>query len=167
MKINKITFWVLGLAALAVSCVGEKPSFGKEEYPAKEYVRLTIMSGCGYNAATADSEATRAVWDDANGSGSLILKWEEVDIASDRTDELALILSDGEKPISGKISPEAPEEVSYSGVAVTPQEGDAHHADLQTVLYYNSEDLQKAKYCYAVAGNVQVEERADNEHIRF
>ncbi|MBQ5648349.1 MAG: metallophosphoesterase [Alistipes sp.] len=166
MKTKKITLWVLSLAALAASCTGGEPSLDKEVYPTEEYVRLNLMSGCGHNAATADSEATRAVWDDASGSGSLILKWEEVDIASDKTDELALILSDGEKPIAGKTSPEATDEVSYSGVAVTPQEGDAHHADLQTVLYYNSEDLQNAKYCYAISGDAHIEEKAEEgQHL--
>ncbi len=157
MEINKITLWVLSLAALAASCTGGEPSFDKEEYPTDEYVRLNLMSGCGHNAASADSEATRAVWDDTNGSGSLILKWE----SADYSDHLAFVMSDGEKPIAGRISPEADTETTHSALSIAPHEEDAHHANFQTALYYNTEDLQSVKYCYAVAGDVHIKERAD------
>ena len=153
MNICKRYFWVLGLLALVVGCTGGEPSYDKTIDSDKEYLRLNLVGGCGHNAASDDAELTRAVWEDALGSGNLLLKWEQ-------GDELAFIVSDGEKPIAGRVSPESNTTASYGALTATPQEGDAYHAYFESSLYYNSNELQSAKYCYAVAGNTEVEERA-------
>ena len=172
MNIKKILFGVLGLAVVATSCTPSEPIDDTEKIPTiEEYVRLNFFSGCGYNAATDDVEATRAaVWDDTQGSGSFTLKWESVDIDSDKTAELALILTDGESPILGKSAAtseaEDNQEATYSGMSVPPREGDAHHADFQTVSYYSAADLDSAKYCYAVAGDAMIiDDYSNGQHI--
>lgn len=170
MRVKKSLFWILVLALVVCGCTREEPSFDTEQYPTEEveYVRLNLESGCGYSAATDDVEATRVVWEDVSGSGSLPLVWERVDASSEKTGTLSLILSDGEKPILGRLLPtDATDEESYSGLSVTPQEGDAHHADLQTNLYYNSEHLKSAAYCCVMAGGAPVVEDATNGiHLR-
>ncbi|MBP3426455.1 MAG: metallophosphoesterase [Rikenellaceae bacterium] len=176
MKINKILFWMLGVAMFAVGCSEGEPTHdqnGEEQPPVEtveEYVRLNLFSGCGYNAATDDVEATRtAVWDDVQGSGPFTLKWESVDINSDQTDKLSLIISDGENPILGQTESQLGtsfKEGTCSGLSVTPHQGDAHHADFQTVLYYDTEELECAEYCYAVAGDAQIFEDTENgQHL--
>lgn len=180
MNIKKFLLWTLCLALVATGCNNEpidEPANNPTDEPAdtpeppaveEEYLRLNLTSGCGYNDATNDVVLSRVVWDDDSGSGALSLKWESVAIDSDKTNHLALVMSDGEKPILGKLSPEADatEPKSYSGLAVTPYEEDAHHADFQTVLYYAASDLEQATYSYAVAGNGQITEDSDNgRHI--
>ncbi len=153
MNICKRYFWALGLLALVVGCTGGEPSYDKTIDSDEEYLRLNLVGGCGHNAASDDAELTRIAWTDAQGEGNLLLKWEQ-------GDELAFIVSDGEKPIVGRVSPESDTTASYGALTATPQEGDAYHAYFESSLYYNSEELQSAKYCYAVAGNTEVEERA-------
>lgn len=167
MNLNKITTWILALALVASSCINEEPITDPEPEPtpAEEYVRLNLSSGCGYLSATNDSEATRSiVWCDDRGDGNLTLKWEGVDIDSEKTNSLAFILTDGKKPIYGKTSAEADTTevaLSYSGLAIMPHDADAHHADFQTVNYYASSDLEQAKLCYAIAGEAQISEDAE------
>ena len=159
MNIDKIALSLLAFVSLAVGCTDREPSFDKEKHPTEVYQQLNIVSGCGHNAATSDSEVSRAVWHDAEGEGSLILKWNS-------EDHLAFVVSDGEKPIAGRPSPEADTEQSYSSLSVAPHEGDVHHADFTTALYYNTDHLQRATYCYAVSGDVQIEERAEQgQHL--
>ena len=172
LNLNKILFWMFGLAFI-VGCTAnepidqpnDEPIDTPETPPVEEYIRLNLAGGCGYNAATEDVEMTRVVWDDKEGSGPLILEWESVEIDSDKTNQLSLIISDGEKPIVGKTTSQtdvADQVCTYSGLAVTPQEGDLHHADFQTVLYYATSDLEGAAYCYAVAGNAQITEDVES-----
>ena len=159
MNICKRLLWALGVLAFAVACTGGEPSFDKTEYPDEEYVRINLGGGCGHNAASDDAELTRAVWDDALGEGNLLLKWEQ-------GDELAFVVSNGEKPIAGRVSPETDTTSSHGTLTATPQEGDAYHAYFESSLYYNTEELQSAKYCYAMVGNTEVEEReSDGSHI--
>ena len=168
MKIFKIALWAALLAMVAIGCTPDEPINEPEEIttPTEEYLRLSFVSGCGYNASTDDSEVSRSTaWRDDDGAGNLILKWESVAIDSEETNSLAFIISDGEKPIYGKATAEAESTecaVSYSGVAVTPREDDAHHADFQTVNYYAASDLERAAFCYAIAGSTQIVENAEN-----
>ena len=176
MKTFKFYLLVLGLLLLVVGCVPDQPTDQPvdeptdEPVPVEEYLRLNLMSGCGHNAATEDIEATRAaIFDDSKGDGDMALKWESVADDSDATNELAFILSDGEKPILGYVkSPLEVEEgstaetLACSGLVVTPYEDDAYHADFQTVNYYAASELAKAKYCYAVTGALRVTEDATN-----
>ena len=153
---------------VAICCTPDEPINEPEEIttPTEEYLRLNFVSGCGYNASTEDSEVSRgAAWRDDDGDGNLILKWESVAIDSEETNSLAFIISDGEKPIYSKATADAESTegaVSYSGLAVTPHEEDAHHADFQTVNYYTASDLARVKYCYAIAGGAKISENSDN-----
>ena len=165
-KFYKLRLWMLALAVFAVGCTPtpDEPIDNTEETPVEEYVRLNLLSGCGHNAATNDTDITRAVFDDTAGGGDMALKWESV--ADDSaTYILAFVLSDGEKPILGYAT-DVPDEdemgVAQSGLAVTPYENDAYHADFQTLNYYASSSLANAKYCYAVAGAERITEDAEN-----
>lgn len=159
MKISKIISLVLSFTAIATSCT-QKESINEpvneSELPSGEYVRLSLCGGDGSKAMS--SEATRAAWDDPNGKGSLSFKWEAVDITSPETSRLALIVSDGTNAISSHESEQGTddEDIKHTGLAVTPNETDAHYADFETVRYYSTDDLNNAKYFYAVAGAVDV-----------
>ena len=151
MKINKIIYWALGLAAVAASC-NVNELVGETEFPEGAYVRLNFSSGAATPAKGAD---TRAVWNDAQGTGNLTFNWESVDIDSEEAGKMALIISDGSRPISSK-APSQDQATTYSGLSVTPSEADAHYAHFRTVGYYSADDLKSAKYCFAVAGNPAV-----------
>ena len=173
MKTFKFYLWILGLALMIVGCTPDQPidepiDDPTEEptpAPVEEYVRLNLMSGCGHNAATEDVEATRAaVFDDSKGSGDMALKWESITDDS-ATNPFVFVLSDGEKPILGYATEQPTAEevgVALSGLAVTPYENDAYHADFQTLNYYASSDLATVTHCYAVAGAERVTEDAEN-----
>lgn len=156
MKNLRSIFWSLGLILFAYGCTGGEPSYEKEIYPEEVYTRLNLYGGCGHDAATDDVELSRAVLEDIKGYGPLLLKWEGVGVDSDKTRTLSLILSDGEKPILGRLSADKEEESTYSGVAITPDKNDPYHAEFQSVNYYSSKDLERATYCYAVAGEATI-----------
>ena len=150
---------VLSFTAIATSCTLKESineSVNEPELPSGEYVRLSLTGGDGSKAMP--SEATRAAWDDPNGKGSLSFRWEAVDISSPETSRLALIVSDGSNAISSHESElgTGDTERKHTGLAVTPNETDAHYADFETVRYYSTDDLNNAKYFYAVAGAVEV-----------
>lgn len=151
MKINKIIYWMLGLAAVATGC-NVNELVDESELPEGAYVRLNFSSGAEAPAKGAD---TRAVWNDAQGTGNLTFNWESVDIDSDEASKMALIISDGSRPISSK-APSQNQSSTYSGLSVTPNAADAHYAYFRTVGYYSTDDLKSAKYCFAVAGNPAV-----------
>ena len=154
MKLSKIMSLVLSFTAIATSCTLKESineSVNEPELPSGEYVRLSLTGGDGSKAMP--SEATRAAWDDPNGKGSLSFRWEAVDISSPETSRLALIVSDGSNAISSHQSElgTGDTERKHTGLAVTPTETDAHYADFETVRYYSTDDLNNAKYFYAVA----------------
>ena len=155
MKINKILSLVLGFTVIASSCtVNELP---EQELPAGEFVRLSLSGSDG--ATTTPAQATRATWDDPNGSGKLAFMWEAVGLESEETAKLSFILSDGTKALSNQAAPEmgAPEDqLTHTGVAVTPNEQESRLADFETVRYYSTNDLTNAKYLYAIAGAAEV-----------
>lgn len=159
MKINKILSLVLGLAVVASSCTVNE--LHEQELPAGEYVRLTLSGGDGSADPTGE---TRATWDDPNGKGSLGFKWEDVDIDSDETNKLSMVLSNGSRAISNQALPErgTPEsQLTHSGLAVITGT-DAHLASFKSVRYYSTDDLNRnAKYVYAVAGYADI--TADEE----
>ena len=164
MNLKKLHFWLLGLALATFGCSPDSPENLTEIplTPTSECVQLTLYGGCGHNAATDDSEMSRAAWNDAKGEGSMTLTWE-------KDDKMSLILSDGEKPIVGRMLPQedAPSvEVSHSELLVTPYEDDAHHAEFQSVHYYDAEALKDAKYCYVVSEGAEVsEDTQSGEHL--
>lgn len=159
MKLSKIMSLVLSFTAIATSCTLNESineSVNEPELPSGEYIRLNLTGGDGSKAMP--SEATRAAWDDPNGKGSLSFRWEAVDISSPETSRLALIVSDGSNAISSHESElgTGDTERKHTGLAVTPNETDAHYADFETVRYYSTDDLNNAKYFYSVAGAVEV-----------
>lgn len=161
MKINKIIAGMVGLAVIASSCTVNELT-NETELPEGTSVRLNFSSD---PAAPPQSDATRASWEDPKGSGNLTFKWEKVDIDSEEADEQVLIITDGEKPVSVKVTSNE-EPASYSGLSVTPRESDAHFANFQTVGYYSTDDLKKAKYCFAVTGApVVTEDTGNGRHI--
>lgn len=170
MKLKKFMLGLLGMAAVVTSCTPGEPTSNTNTppEPTTEYVQLNLFSGCGLTATTDDVDMTRASWDDASGSGNMTLKWESVAFDSEKTGELALIISDGTAPIMSKTDETSDEEFSYSGMAVIPHEEDAHHADFQTVQYYDADDLKAAAYCYAVAGEaVVIEDEENGQHLCY
>ena len=147
---------MLGLAAIFTSCNINEP-IEAPELPAGEYIRLSLSGGDG--SKEAPSKETRAVWEDPNGKGSLGFKWEAVDISSPQTNRLNLIVSDGANAINSHKSPEGGAfdiALTHTGLAVTPKEADAHYADFETVRYYSTDDLKRARYFYAVAGSAEI-----------
>lgn len=163
MKINKILSLVLGLSVLATSCtLNEIP---EQNLPADEFIRLTLSGGDGTTATPA--QATRATWEDPNGKGSLGFKWEEVAIDSDETDELLVIISNGDEALVNKETPEATGDgLTYTGMAVTPNGENQHLAGFETVRYYSTGDLNNAKYVYAVAGGADISVDAEaKKHV--
>ena len=159
MKMNKITYLVLGLAMIASSCAVNE--INEEKLPAGEYVRLSLTGGDGSADPTG---VTRATWDDPNGKGSLGFKWEDVAIDSDETEELLMIVSNGATALTNQDTPEAGASGhTHTGAAVITG-ADPHLASFETVRYYSTDDLNKAKYVYAVAGGADVTTEG-NKHI--
>ena len=169
MNIRRITFGLFCWSLITVGCSIDEPTNTPTLSPTEEYIRLTLSNSCNQTTTIGDDNTSRIVWNDDTGSGKLILEWESVDINSERTNELSLIISDGEKPIIGRSTPldsETYTECSYSGLSVTPAPDDAHYANFSTVYYYNTEDLNSAAYCYAVAGHAQItEDSINNQHL--
>ena len=157
MKINKIISGMACLAVIASSCTVNELT-NQTELPEGTSVRLNFSSD---PSAPPQGESTRASWEDSKGSGNLTFRWEKVDIDSEESDEQVLIVTDGEKPVSVIVSSKE-EPVSYSGLSVTPREGDAHYASFQTVGYYSTDDLKTAKYCFAATGAPVITEDTGN-----
>lgn len=114
------------------------------------YERLTLSSG-------------------ANNQ-NLTFEWSEIDIESEETNFLSFFISDGEKPVSGKLSDEsgAPDnEMAYSGLAVTPHAADARGADFKTVDYYDVSKFATPSYCYVVAGSSPIQENVSSGQNLF
>ena len=144
---------------VASSCAVNE--INEPELPAGEYVRLSLSGGDGSTDPTGE---TRATWDDPNGKGSLGFKWESVDIESDETNELLMIVSNGTSALTNQATPEAGANgLTYTGAAVTPG-ADPHLANFETVRYYSTDDLNNARYVYAVAGGADVTTEG-NKHI--
>ena len=163
MKINKIMYWMLGLTIVASSCTVNE--LNEQELPAGEYVRLSLTGGDG---STAPAEDTRATWEDPDGKGSLGFKWEAVAIDSEETEKLNMIVSNGTKALANQAAPEAGtpgSELTHTGVAVTTGDN-PHLAGFETVRYYSTDDLNSAKYVYAVAGGAEITADAEGKkHI--
>ena len=164
MKITKLLSLVLSITAIAASSCTVKEQINTPELNAGKYVRLTLNGGDGSKAMP--SEATRAVWEDPNGKGSLSFVWEQVDINAPETDRLTLIVSNGTSAINSQESSElgaSEAELAHTGLAVTPSESDAHFANFETVRYYSTDDLKNAKYFYAVAGYAEITADAEKK----
>ena len=167
MKFSKIMSLVLSFTAIATSCTIKESinePVNEPEIPSGEYVRLSLSGGDGTKAMPD----TRATWEDPNGKGSLSFKWETVDISSEETKKLALIVSNGTEAITSHENEDGTgnTELKHTGLAVTPSESDAHYADFETVRYYSTDDLNNAKHFFAVAGAAEVTaDPQDGRHI--
>lgn len=167
MKFSKIMSLVLSFTAIATSCTIKESinePVNEPELPSGEYVRLSLSGGDGTKAMPD----TRATWEDPNGKGSLSFKWETVDISSEETKKLALIVSNGTEAITSHENEDGTgnTELKHTGLAVTPSESDAHYADFETVRYYSTDDLNNAKHFFAVAGAAEVTaDPQDGRHI--
>lgn len=173
MKSNKFLSWALSLmAVIAIGCTSSDndpaPITPDDPSPStSEYVRLNLSSS--QKITTSDDEITRAVWQDANGSGDLTLAWEGVGYNSDNANKYIFVLSDGKNPISSQSSSQASSATAgstYSGLSVIPSADNSSQASFSTVRYYATEDIKDASFCYVVTGNVQVTEDASNgQHL--
>lgn len=120
---------------------GDDVQENPEDKPTEEYVRLTFSS--------------------SENNENLIFEWDNIEVNSERNNYISFFVSDGEKPIRGKSSNESgtpDKEVAYSGMAVTPHEGNGRCADFQTVDYYDVSKFATPTYCFAVAGNTPITE---------
>ena len=159
------------MVAFVTSCNTADPVDNNENQntpsqPTAEYVQLNLFSDSNNAIATEDAVVTRASWDDSAASGNMTLKWEDVAFNSPKTNELSLIISDGQSPIVSKADKTSDEKFTYSGLAVTAHKEDAGNADFRTVHYYSTEDLKSATYCCAVAGKAVIaEDNANGQHI--
>jgi hypothetical protein len=166
MNINKITLWMLGMAALASSCTFEEMSNEPEVDKVQDGEYVTLK----FSTSDEAEDVTRAVWGDPEGRGNLKFNWENVDRNSENTNRLNLVISDGSSAIASVSSAfsmpgTVQETLTYSGTIVKTREGNPNSADLETVRYYNPENLGNAKYCFAVAGNATTIEENDGKHI--
>ena len=141
---NKL-LWTLAAATIVVSCNQDQEPL-VPDVPRNTYEQLTF--------STADDDAakaaTRAVWADPNGSGSLVFNWE----ADDKGTEMVALLSDGSAFVRNYSSENPTDEdlqeaLYHTYMTISPQE-DLHKADFKTVRYYNKEDKDAAKAVYAV-----------------
>lgn len=118
--------------------------------PSEEYARLNFSSG--------------------ENNENLILEWDNIEVDSERTNYISFFVSDGEKPIRGKssnVSGAMDNDMAYSGMAVTPREGDGRCAEFQTVDYYDVSKFATPTYCFAVAGNTPITENITSGQNMF
>lgn len=159
-----IIFYLFCLIVAFCSCDNETLPQEPEQAPTGEYVRLTLSDG-----DEELSNATRAIWDDPKGSGSLTFRWEPVALNSKDVDKLSLILSDGHSAIpTWKSSFVTSDEtsISYTGLSVAPRESNTHYANFQTARYYAKDRLDEAVYCCAVAGTASISsDEAHAQHL--
>ena len=128
----------------------EQPEDKPEDGPSEEYVRLSLSSG--------------------DNNQNLTFDWEDIKIGSDKTKYLSFFVSDGEKPIYGKSSNESGAQnngVAYSGMTVTPYDGDSRRAYFQTVDYYDVTQFATPTYCFAVAGNTPIAKNVNSGQNLF
>lgn len=139
------------LASVAIGC--SKPDSNDPE-------------GSG-NGATGENVQVRL--STAEGSENLMFEWEKVSLDAAKTHKMFMVLSDGKEAIYGKFSSEANsgnKYFSYSNLAVSPHQEDAHHADFQSLDYYSPADLADAEYCYVVSGASRAtEDDKNSRHV--
>ena len=149
MKYLHIKSLVLAVIITFTAC--SKSDFTGSDIPSNgDKIRLSLSSA---------DEPTRAVWSDAEGSGSLSFEWENVEIDSEAVENLKFVLSDGQNPISAwnsALSTPDQESLPYSGLSVTPREGNANIASFRTSRFYSQADLTNAKYCFALSGSSEL-----------
>ena len=139
----KILATAVAAAGLLASCNRVDVTPDQPDLPGiSKYEQLTFSS--------ADEPSTRAMWSDENGSGNLILSWEE-----DKAGTEVVALLTGEDSFIPNYPSENPSDdelndIKYhSYMTISPQE-DLYKADFKTVRYYNKRDKETATAVYAV-----------------
>lgn len=157
---SKVQKYILLCIFVLTSCNIDPLSSAKDAYGSDELVRLTLSGSEG-----TSEPSTRAVWSDVNGTGNLTFNWERVNPESEETGYLSLVMSDGNHLIptwTSDTSVSEDDQIYHSGMSVSPDEDDPHHAEFQTTRFYKKTDLKNARYCMAVSGESQI--TADTEN---
>ena len=158
MKINGFISYMALLAVLFSGCSVNVMEDDFEVPSTSEHVRLQLRGG-----DDAETAGTRAVWNDVLGDGNLKFRWDRVDEDSEDLNRLSLILSDGENPVSTSSGADN----CLTSLMVTPDEKYPNVASFESVEYYLQEELDKARYCYAVAGGALVAVDPDEKNHLF
>ncbi|MBR4998226.1 MAG: hypothetical protein IKY84_10275, partial [Bacteroidaceae bacterium] len=146
MKINRFIFGALAVlpfvACQQADIVPPTPDTPKEEYV---QVRFTTTD------EPTTKAATRAVWDDTEGSGNLMFKWEEDLLAKEL---VVSILDLGKEKFLNSF--DEMEEISnwHSYVTIEPKEsadGTPNRADFVTFNRYLPSEVESATHIFAVA----------------
>ena len=146
MKINRFIFGALAVlpfvACQQADIVPPTPDTPKEEYV---QVRFTTAD------EPTTKAATRAVWDDTEGSGNLMFKWEEDLLAKEL---VVSILDLGKEKFLNSF--DEMEEISnwHSYVTIEPKEsadGTPNRADFVTFNRYLPSEVESATHIFAVA----------------
>ena len=144
---NKRLTFAFGLALAFAACSGDDdhsmtPNVpDTPETPQSRYVKLSLGSA-------DESGATRAVWIDKAGSGSLTFNWEKDADGK----ELVVVLA-GEGKHIGSYTSESPadgETLQYHSYMTIAPRTDAHAAGFESLRYYNKEEKEAATYVHAV-----------------
>ena len=113
--------------------------------PEEEYVQVHFTTA----DEPATTAATRAVWDDTNGSGNLMFKWEEDLLAK----ELVVAISNDDMFLNS-IDEMAEASNWFSYVTIEPEEstdGTPNRANFVTFNRYLSSEIESATRIFAVA----------------
>ena len=144
-KLYLIGIALMVLAGLFTSCNNRIEPEGPDTPVEEEYVQVRFT--------TADdpttTAATRAVWDDTNGSGNLMFKWEEDLLAK----ELVVAISNDDMFLNS-IDEMAEASNWYSYVTIEPEEstdGTPNRANFVTFNRYLSSEIESATRIFAVA----------------
>ena len=144
-KLYLIGIALMVLAGLFTSCNNRIEPEGPDTHVEEEYVQVRFTTADD----PATTAATRAVWDDTNGSGNLMFKWEEDLLAK----ELVVAISNDDMFLNS-IDEMAEASNWYSYVTIEPEEstdGTPNRANFVTFNRYLSSEIESATRIFAVA----------------
>ena len=144
-KLYLIGIALMVLAGLFTSCNNRIEPEGPDTPVEEEYVQVRFTTADD----PATTAATRAVWDDTNGSGNLMFKWEEDLLAK----ELVVAISNDDMFLNS-IDEMAEASNWYSYVTIEPEEstdGTPNRANFVTFSRYLSSEIESATRIFAVA----------------
>ena len=144
-KLYLIGIALMVLAGLFTSCNNRIEPEGPDTPVEEEYVQVRFTTADD----PATTAATRAVWDDTNGSGNLMFKWEEDLLAK----ELVVAISNDDMFLNS-IDEMAEASNWYSYVTIEPEEstdGTPNRANFVTFNRYLSSEIEYATRIFAVA----------------
>ena len=144
-KLYLIGIALMVLAGLFTSCNNRIEPEGPDTPVEEEYVQVRFTTADD----PATTAATRAVWDDTNGSGNLMFKWEEDLLAK----ELVVAISNDDMFLNS-IDEMVEASNWYSYVTIEPEEstdGTPNRANFVTFNRYLSSEIESATRIFAVA----------------